>query len=184
MQSNATQPGNVGAFAGSRPLSANDQLLALGRDLDQLMPEVARLHRLQQDRIRTAHTRFAQDHPGRLVKSDRSPDYWRLVEQYEAEAGAFNADCDYEGAAKAQDVIAARIGQLQATTLEGMRVKLMTALLTYSSAPDDEAVCDLLLDLASMTKVGDGRPWLARDLRTLEDSRAEQRMAAAKVRSA
>ena len=60
----------------------------------------------------------------------------------------------------------------------------MTALLTYSSNPDDEEVCDLLLDLAALTRVAEGRPWLARDLLSLEESRAAQRKAAANVRAA
>ena len=63
-------------------------------------------------------------------------------------------------------------------------MKLMTALLTYSSNPDDEEVCDLLLDLAALTRVAEGRPWLARDLLSLEESRAAQRKAAANVRAA
>lgn len=142
---------------------ADAALLEIERRLDEIQPEVERRRAIQSERILSAQ--MAWEAAGRPMGAPGTPAQG-LIEIEEAH-GVYAADCDYDELAWQVTYLTERSAELPAQTLEGLRVKTALALSAYFPNGDDDEVADLMRDLVRLTRVGEGRPWLAWDLSRL-----------------
>lgn len=121
------------------------ELLAIGRKLDVVLPELMRRAALQSARMEAAQLAATKDL--RWPTSDRDHQLV-LLGLYETLKGVDGADVDLDALGHQVGELRRRSEQLRATTLAGLRTK--ARLLAYSHGPigeDDAELASLLRDL-------------------------------------
>lgn len=140
----------VGRASAAEP-TADVELIAIGRALDGLLPELERRQRQQQARLEIAH-RAAQADPEWLTTSREQR--FQLLGRFEDLHGVNDADVEMETSSFILDRLARRSEALTATTWDGLRTKARLVAYAHGSfSEDDSELRSLLANLGALSGV-------------------------------